>query len=63
MVTAGEINPVLTILLEPHFQIEGVHNHMIEEQPRVFFVHYWKIATLQDLADGLKATLASVHTR
>jgi hypothetical protein len=36
---------------------------MIDEQPRVFFVHYWKIATPQDVADGLKATLAAVHTR
>ncbi len=49
MVTARELNPVL--------------NHMIEEQPRVFFVHYWKIATPQDLANGLRATLAAVHTR
>ncbi|MGH9454404.1 MAG: DUF1259 domain-containing protein [Terriglobia bacterium] len=63
MVTAQELNPVLTILLEHHFQIEAVHNHMTEEQPRVFFVHYWTIGTPQELANGLKATLAAVHTR
>ena len=63
MVTAGELNPVLTSLLEHDFQIEGVHNHMTEEQPRLFFVHYWKIATPRDLADGLNSTLARVHTR
>lgn len=63
MVTARELNPVLSALLEHGFQIEGVHNHMIDEQPRVFFVHYWKIATPQDLADGLRATLAAVHIR
>jgi hypothetical protein len=63
MVTAAELNPVLTVLLEHHFHIEGVHNHMIDEQPRIFFVHYWKIGTPQDLADGLNATLAAVHTR
>lgn len=63
MVTARELNPVLTILLEHHFQIEAVHNHMTQEQPRVFFVHYWKIGTPQELADGLKATLTAVHTR
>ena len=63
MVTAGELNPVLTILTERHFQIEAVHNQMLEEQPRVFFVHYWKIGTPQELADGLNATLAAVHTR
>ncbi len=63
MVTARELNPVLSVLLKHRFQIEGIHNHMIEEQPRVFFVHYWKIATPQNLAAGLKATLAAVHTR
>jgi hypothetical protein len=63
MVTARELNPVLKILLEHRFEIQGVHNHMIAEQPRVFFVHYWKIATPRDVADGLKATLAAVHTR
>lgn len=63
MVTARELNPVLKILLEHHFEIQGVHNHMTNEHPRVFFVHYWKIATPQDVAAGLKATLAAVHTR
>ena len=63
MVTARELNPVLSILLAHGFQIEGVHNHMTNEHPRVFFVHYWKIATTQNVADGLKATLAAVHTR
>jgi hypothetical protein len=63
MVTARELNPVLSILLAHGFQIEGVHNHMIDEQPRLFFVHYWKLATPRDLADGLNATLAAVHTR
>ena len=63
MVTARELNPVLSVLLKHGFQIEGVHNHMIKEQPRIFFAHYWKIATPQDLADGLRAALATVHTR
>lgn len=63
MVTARELNSVLKTLLEHHFEVQGVHNHMTNEHPRVFFVHYWKIATPQDLADGLNATLAAVHTR
>lgn len=63
MVTARELNPVLKILLEHRFEIQGVHNHMANENPRVFFVHYWKIATPLDVAGGLKATLSAVHTR
>lgn len=63
MATARELNPLLKILLEHHFEIQGVHNHMTNERPRVFFVHYWKIATPRDVADGLKAALTAVHTR
>lgn len=63
MVTARELNPVLSALLAHHFRIEGVHNHVINEEPRVFFVHYWKIDTPRDLADGLNAALAAIHTR
>jgi Domain of Unknown Function (DUF1259) len=63
VVTASELNQVLSSLTEHGFEVEGVHNHMIDEQPRLFFVHYWKIATPQGLADGLKATLAATRTR
>ena len=62
-VTAGELNPVLSALTEHHFQIIGVHNHMIDEQPRLFFVHFWKVGAPADLASGLKAALAVVNTR
>lgn len=63
MVTARELNPVLTSLTNHHFKIEGVHNHMTEEQPRVFFVHFWRIGTPEELADGLNATLLLMNTR
>ena len=63
MVTAEELDPVLSALLAHGFRIEGVHNHMLTERPRVFFVHFWKIAGARDLADGLNATLAKIAAR
>lgn len=62
-VTASEINPVLSVLTTHGFQIFGVHNHMIDEQPRLFFIHFWKIGAPADLAEGLKAALAGIKTR
>ncbi len=62
-VTASELNPVLSALTAEGFQIFGVHNHMIEEHPRLFFVHFWKIGAPAELASGLKAALAHVNTR
>jgi hypothetical protein len=62
-VTAGGLNPALPALTEHHFQIIGVYNHMIDERPRLFFVHFWKVGAPADLASGLKAALAVVNTR
>lgn len=63
MVTASELNAVLSILERHKFQIMAVHNHMIDEEPRVFFVHFWKIAPPQSVAEGLDSALAAAHAR
>lgn len=62
-VFASELNPVLSALGAHGFQIFAVHNHMISERPRLFFVHFWKVGTPAELASGLKATLGFVKTR
>jgi hypothetical protein len=62
-VTAGELNRALSLLAEHQFQILGVHNHMIDEQPRLFFLHFWKIGAPAEVASGLKVALAVLHTR
>jgi Domain of Unknown Function (DUF1259) len=61
--TSSELNPALSALTRQGFQIFAVHNHMIDEHPRLFFVHFWKIGAPAELAHGLKAALAEVHTR
>lgn len=62
-VTAGELNPALSILTAHQFEILGVHNHMIDEQPRLFFIHFWQVGTPAELARGLRAAVDVVHTR
>jgi hypothetical protein len=62
-VTAAELNPVLSALTQQGFTIFGVHNHMTDEQPRLFFVHFWKIGTPAELTTGLKAAMEKVHSR
>jgi hypothetical protein len=62
-VTASELNLALSALTAHGFQIFGVHNHMIDEEPRLFFAHFWKVGSSDDLATGLRAALAIIHTR
>jgi hypothetical protein len=32
-----------------------VHNHMLDEEPRIFFLHHWGTAPVEKLAKTLRA--------
>jgi len=53
-----EVAPVIKTLIENNIQVVAVHNHMVHERPRIFFLHYWGIGNSAQLAKGLKAALA-----
>jgi hypothetical protein len=38
---------------------ETIHRHMIEEKPRILFLHYWGKGKAIDLANGIKSALAT----
>jgi Domain of Unknown Function (DUF1259) len=56
-----EVNPVLQVLQEHGIQAAAVHNHMLDEQPRTFFVHFWANDDATKLAQGLRAALDKVN--
>jgi hypothetical protein len=53
----NEVEPVIKALVENGIEVVAVHNHMVHEQPRVFFLHYWGVGNAESLAKGLKAAL------
>ena len=53
----NEVEPVVKALIENGIEVIALHNHMIHEQPRIFFLHYWGIGPVQKLAKGLKEAL------
>jgi hypothetical protein len=53
----NEVAPVIKALVENGIEVVAVHNHMVHEQPRIFFLHYWGIGNAEQLAKGLKAAL------
>jgi hypothetical protein len=53
----NEVAPVIKALVENGIEVVAVHNHMVHEQPRIFFLHYWGIGNAEQLARGLKAAL------
>ena len=52
-----QIAPVIKALVENGIEVVAVHNHMVHEQPRIFFLHYWGVGNAEQLAKGLKAAL------
>jgi hypothetical protein len=53
----NEVAPVIKALIENNIEVVAVHNHMVHEQPRIFFLHYWGVGTAEQLAEGLRAAL------
>jgi len=54
---AAEVNPVLRALRAHGIEVTAIHNHMVDEEPRLFFMHFWAVGDGVRLAEGLRAAL------
>src|SRR6516165_3728448 len=54
VLTGNEVNPVIRALLENGIEVTAVHSHMLDEQPRLFFLHFWANDDAVKLAKGLR---------
>jgi hypothetical protein len=61
VLTAGEVNPVIKALRENGIEVTALHSHMLTEQPRLFFMHFWANDDAQKLARGLRAALDKMN--
>ena len=58
-----EVAPVIKALINNGIEVVAVHNHMVHEQPRIFFLHYWGVGNADNLAKGLRAALDETGKR
>jgi hypothetical protein len=58
VLVASEVNPVIRELLRNGIEVTGLHSHMLDEQPRLFFMHFWAENDAMKLARGLHDALA-----
>jgi hypothetical protein len=61
VLTAKEVNPVLKTLRDNRIEVTALHSHMLEDEPRLFFMHFWANDDAQKLAKGLRAALDKVN--
>jgi len=57
----SEVEPVLSALRNSGIEVTALHNHMLGDQPRAFFVHFWANDDALKLARGLRSALDKVH--
>ena len=58
-----EVNPVIWTLSENGIEVTAIHSHMIGEEPRLFFMHFWANDDVGKLARGLRAALERTRAR
>jgi hypothetical protein len=63
VLTAAEVNPVISELRAHHIAITALHSHMLTEQPRLFFMHFWAVGEPQAVGAGIKAALSHVSVK
>jgi hypothetical protein len=54
---APEVNPVIRALRANNIEVVAVHSHMLDEDPRILFLHYYGRGPAATLARGFRAAL------
>jgi biotin operon repressor len=60
---ASEVNPVIKALQQSGIEVTALHSHMLDEQPRLLFMHFWAHDDAQKLAKGLRAALDKIDAK
>ena len=60
---ASEVNPVIRALREHGIEVTSLHNHLLADEPRLFFMHFWANDDAAKLARGLRAGLDRTNSR
>ena len=60
VLVSSEVNPVIKDLQQSGIEITALHSHMLDEQPRLLFMHFWANDDAQKLAKGLRTALDKI---
>jgi hypothetical protein len=63
VLTADEVNPVISELQGHHILVTALHSHMLTEQPQLFFIHFWYVGSPESAGVGIKAALSRVSVK
>jgi hypothetical protein len=58
-----EVNPVARALREHGIDVTALHNHGLQDTPRLFYMHFWATDDARKLAEGLRAALDQTNSQ
>jgi uncharacterized protein DUF1259 len=58
-----EVNPVARALRQHGIDVTALHNHGLQETPRLFYMHFWANDDAGKLAEGLRAALDQTNSQ
>lgn len=61
-VLPSEVEPVMRALDEHGLHVTAVHNHMVDESPRMYWIHWYTTGDGPTLARGVEAALAHMNS-
>lgn len=59
----NEVNQVIRALKQAGIDVAALHSHLIDEEPRLYFVHFWANDDAVTLAKGLRAALDKTKSK
>ncbi len=59
----GDFVLVIRALRGHGIEVTALHNHMLHDEPRLFFMHFWAVADAVQLARGLRSGLDATERR
>jgi hypothetical protein len=63
VMTASEVNPVIRALRDGGIEVTSLHNHLLNDNPRLFFMHFWANKDAVALARTLKSALDKTNVK
>jgi hypothetical protein len=59
---ATEVDAVIRTLRSHQIRVVELHNHLTDETPRLFFLHFWAVDAPERLAAGLRAAIEQTRS-
>lgn len=63
VLVASEVNPVIRALRDGGIEVTALHNHMLTDDPHLFFMHFWANADAVTLAGTLRTALDKTNSK